>query len=123
MDVLVVDDDPPILDLLELSLSLDGHTVIRASDGAEGLRLARERNPDLVILDAMMPEMDGLEVARQIRLDEALQELPIIMLTAKSQEQDVWRGWQCGVDSYLTKPLDLTVLRGEIQRICGLEIK
>ena len=119
MHVLLVDDEPPILDLLELSLSLDGHEISRALDGAEGLRLAAERRPDLIILDTMMPGMDGLEVARRIRQDDALQSIPIIMLTAKSQETDVWRGWQSGVDSYLTKPVDLNVLRGEIERICG----
>lgn len=119
MHLLLIDDEPSILDMLELSLSLDGHRTSRATDGAEGLRLAREERPDLIILDVMMPEMDGLEVARRIRLDEALRGTPIIMLTAKTQEADVWRGWQAGVDSYLTKPVDLLVLRVEIDRICG----
>lgn len=119
MHVLLVDDEPPILDLLEMSLSLDGHEISRALNGGEGLRLAEERRPDLIILDTMMPVMDGLEVARRIRQDDALRAIPIIMLTAKSQETDVWRGWQSGVDSYLTKPVDLNVLRGEIERICG----
>lgn len=120
MHVLLVDDEPPILDLLELSLSLDGHEISRALDGGEGLRLAGERRPDLIILDTMMPVMDGLEVARRIRQDDGLRTIPIIMLTARSQETDVWRGWQSGVDSYLTKPVDLNVLRGEIERICGV---
>lgn len=122
MHVLLIDDDPPILDLLELSLSLDGHQVSRATDGEEGLRVAAAELPDLIILDTMMPGLDGLEVARRIRLDETLRTTPIIMLTAKSQEEDVWRGWQSGVDSYLTKPLDLTVLRVEIGRICGIDV-
>lgn len=119
MHVLLVDDEPSILELLELSLSLDGHDISRATDGQEALRIAGERRPDLVILDTMMPEMDGLEVAQRIREDQELRSIPIIMLTARSQEADVWRGWQAGVDSYLTKPLDLNVLRGEIDRICG----
>lgn len=119
MHILLVDDEEPILDMLELSLSMDGHQISRAIDGTQGLRLAAEQRPDLIILDTMMPGMDGLEVARRIRQHDVLHSTPIIMLTAKSQEEDVWRGWQSGVDSYLTKPLDLTVLRVEIERICA----
>lgn len=119
MHVLIVDDEPSILDLLELSLSLDDHRISRALDGEEALRLAEEQQPDLIILDTTMPVMGGLELAQRIRRDRGLRAIPIIMLTAKSQETDVWRGWQAGVDSYLTKPVDLNVLRGEIERICG----
>lgn len=122
MHVLLVDDEPVILEMLELSMSLDGHTISRATDGEQALRLAEAERPDLIILDTMMPVMDGLEVARRIRINPALGSTPIIMLTAKSQEKDIWRGWQSGVDSYLTKPVDLTVLRVEIDRICSMGV-
>jgi CheY-like chemotaxis protein len=120
MRILIADDDPWTLDVLALSLGLDGHEVVRASDGAEALAQARGVRPDLAIVDWMMPVMDGISLVRSLRADDGLSGLPVLMLTAKSMDDDVWTGWQSGVDAYVTKPLDLEVLRSELDRMCGL---
>jgi DNA-binding response OmpR family regulator len=119
MRILIADDDPWTLDVLALSLGLDGHEILRASDGAEALAQARGVRPDLAIVDWMMPVMDGISLVRSLRADGELSGLPVLMLTAKSMDDDVWAGWQSGVDAYVTKPLDVEVLRREIERICG----
>lgn len=117
MRVLLVDDDEATLDVLEFSLALEGHEVLRASDGQQGVELARLRRPDLIILDMMMPIMDGLDSARALREDLATRDIPIVMLTARALEQDMWDGWAAGIDSYVTKPLDIDVLEAEIARV------
>lgn len=115
--ILLVDDDPATLDVLEFSLSLDGHETARALDGRQGLDEVTRFSPDLVILDSMMPVMDGLTTARELRADPRTARIPIVMLTAKAMASDVWAGYQAGVDSYITKPLDLDVLMAEIGRL------
>lgn len=115
--ILLVDDDRPTLDVLTLSLTLDGYEVHHATNGAEAVELAAAVRPHLIVLDQMMPVMDGLTAARRIREMIAIAETPIVMLTAKVMEADVWAGWQAGVDSYLTKPLDLEVLTAEMLRL------
>lgn len=115
--ILLVDDDGPTLDVLTLSLTLDGHEAHRAENGRDGVALAAAIRPDLIVLDQMMPLMDGLTAARHIRATPAIADIPIVMLTAKAMESDVWAGWQAGVDSYLTKPLDLDVLTAEMSRL------
>lgn len=117
MRVLLVDDDEATLDVLEFSLALEGHEVLRACDGQQGIDLARSRRPDLIILDMMMPIMDGLDSARALREDLATRDIPIVMLTARALEQDMWDGWAAGIDSYVTKPLDIDVLEAEIARV------
>ena len=104
--VLVVDDDPVILKLLEVNFEMEGFTVVRAADGAEGLERAREVLPDIVILDVMMPRMTGYEVAKALREDERTARIPIIFVTARAQSSDVERGMELGVDDYVTKPFD-----------------
>jgi DNA-binding response OmpR family regulator len=104
--VLVVDDDPVILKLLEVNFEMEGFTVVRAADGAEGLERAREVLPDIVILDVMMPRMTGYEVAKALREDERTAHIPIIFVTARAQSSDVERGMELGVDDYVTKPFD-----------------
>lgn len=104
--VLVVDDDPVILRLLEVNFEMEGFTVVRASDGAEGLERAREVLPDVVVLDVMMPRMTGYEVAAALRGDSATAAIPIIFVTARAQSGDVERGMELGVDDYVTKPFD-----------------
>jgi DNA-binding response OmpR family regulator len=98
---------------------MEGHEVLRATDGAEGLQMARAQRPDLMIVDSMMPVMDGITMAKEIRQDPVLANAPVLMLTAKAMQNDVWAGWQAGVDSYITKPLDVDILRAEIDRVCG----
>lgn len=102
--ILVVDDEPEILELVEFNLKQAGFTVTTADDGAEALKKIRAQIPDLIILDVMLPEMDGLEVCKSLRNDPATAQLPIIMLTAKAAEVDRVLGLELGADDYLTKP-------------------
>lgn len=104
--VLVVDDDPVILRLLEVNFEMEGFTVVRAADGAEGLERAREVLPDVVVLDVMMPRMTGHEVATALRADPRTATIPIIFVTARAQSSDIERGMELGVDDYVTKPFD-----------------
>ena len=104
--MLVVDDDPVILKLLEVNFEMEGFTVVRASDGVEGLEQARAALPDIVVLDVMMPRMTGHEVARALREDPKTAAIPIIFVTARAQSSDVERGMELGVEDYVTKPFD-----------------
>ena len=105
--VLVVDDDVKTVELVKLYLERDGYQVLAAYDGIEALRLARESFPDLIILDLMLPDIDGLEVCRVLRHES---DVPIIMLTAKSTDQDKLAGLGLGADDYVTKPFSPKVL-------------
>ncbi len=102
--ILVVDDEPEVVDLVEFNLKKAGFDVIAATDGAAALKKARSDQPDLIVLDLMMPEMDGLEVCRILRRDSATARIPIIMLTAKAAEVDRIVGLELGADDYVTKP-------------------
>jgi DNA-binding response OmpR family regulator len=104
--VLVVDDDPVIVELLVLNLELEGHEAITANDGREALTLAREAAPDLLLLDIMMPELDGFAVCRALRDDPEFAHLPVVLLSARAQESDLVRGTAAGADAYVTKPFD-----------------
>jgi len=105
--VLVVDDDVKTVDLVRLYLERDGYEVLTAYDGIEALRLARESYPDLIVLDLMLPDIDGMEVCRILRNES---DVPIIMLTAKSTDQDKLTGLGLGADDYVTKPFSPKVL-------------
>ncbi|HUZ39643.1 MAG TPA: response regulator [Streptosporangiaceae bacterium] len=102
--VLVVDDDPDVCDLVRYKLEQSGFDVRRASDGDQALREVDAEVPDLVLLDIMMPGMSGLEVLERWRANGATEKLPVIMLTAKAQENDVERGFELGADDYVIKP-------------------
>ncbi len=115
--VLVVDDDAAIRQMLELSLSFEGYQVATANNGIEAVAMTRELRPDVVLLDVMMPLMDGLEVASTLRRDRATREIPIVMLSARAAEEDVWSGWQAGAASYLTKPIEHEMLVSELERV------
>jgi len=104
--VLVVDDDPVIQRLLQVNFEMEDYTVLIAGDGQEGLERARAEKPDVVLLDVMMPKMDGIAVAKALRADPETADLPIIMLTAKAQAADIQSGLDVGVDVYVTKPFD-----------------
>ena len=112
--ILVVDDDPTLSEILALKLSSSGYEVYTASSGKEGLKKAYEKQPDLVVLDVMMPEMDGSETCQRLR---DLSNVPIVMLTAKVNEEDVVRGFQIGADDYVKKPFNLKELEGRIRAI------
>ena len=102
--ILVVDDDSAINALIKINLELQGYEVVQAFNGIEGFALAKQEEPSLIILDVMMPEVDGFTVAQRIRQCPEIAETPIIMLTALSQLNDKVNGFNIGVDDYLTKP-------------------
>lgn len=102
--ILVVDDEPALLRLMEFVLSKQGHTMLTATNGEEALEKVRAERPDLVVLDIMMPKLDGYHVAEALRADPEVSHIPIIMLSAKAQEEDIERGMEAGVDVYITKP-------------------
>ena len=113
--VLVADDDPDILDLLTLNLECHGYQVHPAVDGLEARDMALRLIPDLIVLDVMMPKMDGLEVLSALKAHPQTRDIPVVMLTAKASDSDVWQGWQAGADYYITKPFDLD----ELMRFIG----
>lgn len=115
--ILTVDDETNIRRLLQVNLQRAGYRVTMACDGVEALESVRQERPDLVVLDVMMPRMDGFEVLRQLRMDTTTAELPVIMLTAKAQDADVFRGWQSGADCYLTKPFNPHELLVFVKRV------
>jgi len=102
--ILVVDDEPEAVELVEFNLKQAGFTVVAAADGSEALKKARALLPSLIVLDLMLPEVDGLEVCKMLRRDPATAEIPIVMLTAKAAEIDRVLGLELGADDYLTKP-------------------
>jgi DNA-binding response OmpR family regulator len=102
--ILVVDDEPEAVELLEFNLRKAGFDVVAAPDGAQALRKARSATPSLIVLDLMLPEIDGLEVCKMLRRDPATARVPIIMLTAKAAEVDRIVGLELGADDYVTKP-------------------
>ncbi|MDQ1374474.1 MAG: hypothetical protein QOJ09_1812 [Actinomycetota bacterium] len=104
--VLVVDDDPVIQKLLRVNFEMEGYNVLSAPDGAEGLEQARSANPDVIILDVMMPKMNGLEVLAALKADAGTDSIPVILLSAKAQAGDVQAGLDRGADAYVTKPFD-----------------
>jgi two-component system alkaline phosphatase synthesis response regulator PhoP/two-component system response regulator VicR len=115
--ILAVDDERHIVRLVQVNLERAGYEVITAYDGKDALEKVASEQPDLVVLDVMMPYMDGFEVLQNLRKNQSTRELPVIMLTAKAQDADVFRGWQSGVDCYLTKPFNPMELISFVKRI------
>ncbi len=117
--VLVVDDEPDVLLLCRVNLEFEGYEVIEAGDGEEAMRLVREEQPDAVLLDVMMPKMDGWQVLAALKSDPETADIPVVMLTAKVQDQDQIRGWSSGAADYITKPfspLSLSQVLGNVLR-------
>lgn len=115
--ILVVDDEEDLLDLIEYNLKKEGFNVLKAEDGKEGIEVAREHSPDLVLLDIMMPNMDGLEVVEVMRGDDRLKRIPIIFLTARGDEKTEVEGLNKGGDDYITKPISTTKLISRIKAV------
>lgn len=115
--ILAVDDERHIVRLVQVNLQRAGYEVVTAYDGKEALEKVASEQPDLIVLDVMMPYMDGFEVLQNLRKNMSTRELPVIMLTAKAQDADVFRGWQSGVDCYLTKPFNPMELISFVKRI------
>jgi two-component system OmpR family response regulator len=115
MRVLLVEDDPDILKVASLALRFDGRFhVLQASSGSQGLALARKEQPDLVVLDVMMPDMDGYETLKRLKADEATSEIPVVFLTARAQEPEMRKGLVMGAVGYLVKPFDPMQLPGKL---------
>jgi len=115
--ILVVDDEPEAVELVEFNLKQAGYAVTTAADGAEALKKARSQTPDLIVLDVMLPEMDGFEICKTLRLDATTAKVPIIMLTAKAAEIDRVLGLELGADDYLTKPFSPRELLLRVKKI------
>jgi len=117
--ILVADDEEDLRELVTYRLSRSGYQVIGAGDGQEALELATERTPDLMVLDVMMPKLDGYELTRRVRAEAALQSIPVILLTARSQESDIDRGFEVGADDYLKKPFNPDELVARVRAVLG----
>lgn len=113
--ILIVDDESHIRELIKFNLEKNGYKTLQATDGKEGLELAKERRVDLIILDLMIPVMDGFEVCKEIRKDSTIENTPIIMLTAKSEEIDKILGLELGADDYMTKPFSVRELVARVK--------
>ena len=117
--VLVADDDDDIRSLVIFRLERSGYRTVVARDGEEALALALERRPDLAVLDVMMPKLDGYEVTRRLRREDATRAMPVILLTARVQDADVARGFESGADDYIRKPFSPQELCARVQAILG----
>lgn len=115
--ILVVDDEQDLLDLIEYNLRKEGFNVLKAENGRSGIDIAREQKPNLVLLDIMMPQMDGIEVCDRMRDDPELKHIPIIFLTARSDEKTEVEGLNKGADDYITKPISTTKLISRIKAV------
>ena len=115
--VLAADDDEDILELVAFRLERSGYSVLRARDGQQALDLALEEQPDLALLDVMMPKLDGIEVTRRLRAETATSRMPIILLTARAQDGDIERGFEAGATDYIRKPFSPRELRMRVQSV------
>lgn len=115
--ILIVEDEDQMVDLLTIRLEANGYEVITAGDGSAGLEKAQKEKPDLMILDLMLPKMDGYKVCGLLKRDARYAKIPIIMFTAKAQEEDRDLGREVGVDAYLTKPFEPEVLLAKIEEL------
>ncbi|MCK5708410.1 MAG: response regulator [Candidatus Aureabacteria bacterium] len=114
--ILVVDDEPDIVTGISDRLAFEGYEVITANDGQTALSIAREKNPDLIVLDIMLPKIDGFKVCRLLKFDKKKKHIPIIMLTAKTQETDIKTGKDMKADEYICKPFDQDELIKSIKK-------
>jgi DNA-binding response OmpR family regulator len=115
--ILIVDDEPSILETIKFHLELNEYEVISAADGMEALKVARAENPDLILLDLMLPRMDGYKVCKMLKMDKRYKSIPVIMLTAKAGSMDEVEGYQSGADAYIKKPFDLDALSSVVQEM------
>lgn len=115
--ILVVDDEKDLLDLIEYNLKKENFDVLKAENGEEGIKIAKEHKPDLVLMDIMMPKMDGMEAVEKMRADDDLKSIPIIFLTARSDEKTEVEGLNKGGDDYITKPISTTKLISRIKAV------
>lgn len=115
--ILIVDDEPQMVDMLKIRLEASGYEIITAYDGQEGLEKARKEKPDLMILDLMLPKMDGYKVCGLLKKDARFAKIPIIIFTARAQQEDMALGEEMGANAYITKPFDSQVLLAKIAEL------
>jgi DNA-binding response OmpR family regulator len=120
--ILVVDDERYIVNILDFTLGSEGFRVLSASNGEEALRMAMKETPDLVVLDIMMPKIDGFEVCRALKAKEETKDLPVILLTAKDRDADRKKGEEVGADLYMTKPFSPARLVEEVRNLLGVTL-
>ncbi len=119
--ILAVDDVFENLEIVSMRLEASGYEVITATDGLAALALARDRRPDLILLDIMMPKLDGISVLKELKADPSLGFIPILLLTAKADRSDVVAGLEAGADDYLTKPLDQSALVARVRSMLRIK--
>ncbi len=114
--ILVVDDEVDLVKTIQFALELEGYKVLVSYNGEDALNQARKENPDLILLDIMLPKLDGYKVCRLLKFDEQYKHIPILMMTAKTQEKDKLMGKETGANEYITKPFDMEELMGKIKK-------
>ena len=117
LKVLIVDDESDLLEMISLRLEANNYQVICACDGQEGLDKARTEKPDLIILDIMLPKIDGYKVCRMLKFDEKYKQIPVILFTARVQEYDIKLGEEVGADAYITKPFEPDILLSKVSEL------
>ena len=121
--ILIADDDPIIIKLLQVNLEMEGYDVVTAQDGQDAVEKAGKEHPDLVMLDIMMPRMDGWAARQALLADPALKDIPVIFLSARAQQADLRKGYEAGVAEYITKPFDPVDLLDVVQKVLAGEYK
>jgi DNA-binding response OmpR family regulator len=117
--ILIVDDEADIVELTSMALNAYGYNVISACNGAEGAEKAMESMPDIILMDVMMPILDGIGATKKLKANEETKHIPILMLTAKAQESDIQQGIEAGADAYIIKPFDIAELIKKINSYLG----
>jgi len=120
MRVLVIDDEPDVLLLCRVNFEFAGHEVLEASDGEDGFTAARDRHPDVIVLDMMLPRKDGIAILGELHREPATREIPVVMLTARTRGADQLRGYEAGADEYVTKPFSPKDLATLVERVAEM---
>jgi len=116
-NILLIEDESDMVYALTIQLEAAGYKVLAARDGQKGLDMARKENPDLIILDLMLPKVDGFKICRMLKFDKRYMKIPIVIFTSKAQDQDMKLGREVGADAYITKPFDAQVLLDKISAL------
>ncbi len=117
--VLLVDDEPDLVQMVSVRLTAAGYEVVPAYDGQRALDQVKQNRPDLIILDLMLPKLDGYKVCRLLKFDERTKTIPVLIFTARAQVEDVTLATECGADAYLTKPFEAKTLLDKLQELLG----
>jgi DNA-binding response OmpR family regulator len=114
--ILIIEDEPDIMELVEVTLSGDNYHLLEATDGEKGLELGCTQNPDLILLDIMLPKMDGYEICRRLKGDKKTAHIPVVMLTAFGQKREIEEGYKVKADDYIVKPFEPLKLRQRVKK-------